>query len=384
MGLLACACAYAVCLPRPVAAQTTAAPTSDSPKPPVIASPSADYNRDIQPILSATCYDCHGPKKQKGGLRLDAKAAAMAGGTSGVSIVPGKGADSLLVRRIKGLGDEDRMPLKHDPLPAAQTELIVRWIDQGAAWPDDGAASVAATKHWSFVKPTRPPKPAVKDPAWCRNAIDRFVLARLDKEGIKPSPEAPRYTLLRRLSLDLTGLPPAPAEVEAFEKDTSPDAYEKQVDRLLDSPHYGERWGKHWLDLARYADSNGYSIDGPRSIWKYRDWVIDALNRDMPFDQFVIEQLAGDLLPNATIGQKIATGFHRNTMINEEGGVDKEQFRIESIIDRVNTTGTAFLGITIGCCQCHNHKFDPFTQRDYYRFFAFLNNCDEPVLDLGG
>ncbi len=215
-----------------------------------------------------------------------------------------------------------------------------------------------------------------------RNPIDAFVLARLEEEKIEPAPEADRVTLIRRLSLDLTGLPPAPAEVDAFIDDAGSDAYERLVERLLASPHYGERWGRHWLDLARYADSNGYSIDAPRSIWKYRDWVIDALNRDLPFDQFTIEQMAGDMLPDATREQKIATGFHRNTQINQEGGIDKEQFRLESIIDRVNTTGTAFLGLTIGCCQCHDHKFDPLTQKDFYGLFAFLNNSDEPELPL--
>ena len=214
------------------------------------------------------------------------------------------------------------------------------------------------------------------------NPIDAFILARLEKEKIQPSPEADRVTLIRRLSLDLLGLPPTPAEVDEFLNDPRPDTYERLVERLLASPHYGERWGRHWLDVARYADSNGYSIDAPRSIWRYRDWVIDALNRDLPFDQFVIEQLAGDMLPDATLEQKIATGFHRNTQINQEGGIDKEQFRIESIIDRVNTTGTAFLGLTIGCCQCHDHKFDPLTQKEYYGLFAFLNNADEPDLPL--
>ena len=213
---------------------------------------------------------------------------------------------------------------------------------------------------------------------------DRPVCPGADwrRKGSSPRPKRTEATLLRRLSLDLTGLPPTPKELDEFLNDKSPDAYEKQVDRLLASPHYGERWGKHWLDAARYADSNGYSIDGPRSIWKYRDWVIDALNRDMPFDQFTTEQLAGDLLPGATDEQKVATGFHRNTQINEEGGIDPEQFRVEAVIDRVNTTGTVWLGLTVGCAQCHNHKFDPISQKDYYQFFAFFNNQDEPTLRL--
>jgi len=237
-------------------------------------------------------------------------------------------------------------------------------------------------KHWSFIAPQKPALPSVQRRGWPRNAIDRFVLARLEKEKIEPAPEADRTTLLRRAYLDLIGLPPAPAEVEAFVKDPSPNAYEKTVERVLQSAHHGERWGRWWLDVARYADSNGYSIDAPRSIWRYRDWVVAALNRDLPFDQFVVRQLAGDLLPDATLEQQIATGFHRNTQINQEGGIDKEQFRIDSIFDRVATTGAAFLGLTIGCAQCHDHKYDPITQKEYYRLFAFFNNADEPEIPL--
>jgi hypothetical protein len=240
----------------------------------------------------------------------------------------------------------------------------------------------APAKHWSFIAPQKPVLPLVQKKSWLRNSIDHFVLARLEKEKIEPSPETDRSTLIRRLSLDLIGLPPSPAEVEAFLKDTAPDAYEKLVERLLQSEHHGERWGRWWLDVARYADSNGYSIDAPRSIWRYRDWVVGALNRDLPFDQFVVAQLAGDLLPEATLEQKIATGFHRNTQINQEGGIDKEQFRIDSIFDRVATTGAAFLGLTIGCAQCHDHKFDPITQKEYYRLFAFFNNAEEPEIPV--
>ncbi|HEX5273217.1 MAG TPA: DUF1549 and DUF1553 domain-containing protein, partial [Gemmataceae bacterium] len=257
------------------------------------------------------------------------------------------------------------------------------WIDAGAKAPAGEVPQTIATasKHWAFRAPARPAVPAVKHAA--RNPIDNFIFARLEKEGIAPSPEADRVTLIRRLSLDLLGLPPTPREVDAFVNDRSPDAYEKVVDRLLDSPHYGERAGRWWLDQARYADSNGYSIDAARSIWPYRDWVIAALNRDLPFDRFTVEQLAGDLLPNATQEQKTATGFHRNTQINQEGGIDVEQFRVESVIDRVNTTGSVWLGLTVGCCQCHDHKFDPITQKEYYQLFAFLNNADEPTLELG-
>jgi hypothetical protein len=237
-------------------------------------------------------------------------------------------------------------------------------------------ASPERSVHWAFVPPRRIEPPKVKYQEWPRNSIDRFVLARLENESVQPSPEADRVTLIRRLSLDLLGLPPMPEEVAGFVSDARPDAYERLVDRLLASPHYGERWGRWWLDAARYADSNGYSLDAPRSIWKYRDWVVDALNRDLPFDQFTIWQLAGDLLPDATAEQKIATGFHRNTQINQEGGIDPEQFRVESVIDRVNTTATVFLGVTLGCAQCHNHKFDPFTQREYYQMFAFFNSTE--------
>jgi hypothetical protein len=230
-------------------------------------------------------------------------------------------------------------------------------------------ASTNATKHWAFIKPSRPALPSVRNAQWPRNAIDHFVLARLEKEGIAPSPEASGATLVRRLHLDLIGLPPNPTEAS--------EADEELIERLLTSAHYGERWGRWWLDVARYADSNGYSIDAPRSIWKYREWVINALNRDLPFDQFVIEQLAGDLLPNATLEQKIATGFNRNTQINQEGGIDPEQFRVECVMDRVNTTATAFLGLTVACAQCHDHKYDPISQREYYQFFAFFNNSLE-------
>ncbi|MCO6458507.1 MAG: DUF1553 domain-containing protein, partial [Pirellulaceae bacterium] len=235
--------------------------------------------------------------------------------------------------------------------------------------------------HWSFQRPRRPPLPEVRDREWPVNPIDRFILARLELQAIAPSPAADRATLLRRVHLDLLGLPPAPEEVRAFLTDERPDAYQRLVDRLLASPAYGERWGRHWLDLARYADSNGYTRDFGRQIWKYRDWVIQAVNRDLPFDQFTIEQFAGDLLPQATLEQRIATGFHRNTLINEEGGTDPEQFRIEAVADRLETTGSVYLGLTLGCARCHPHKYDPISQREYYQLFAFLNQCDEPTID---
>jgi hypothetical protein len=335
-----------------------------------------DYARDVKPLLAERCYQCHGASQQKSGLRLDTAAFARKGGEHGAAIKPGRSSDSLLVQTVEGKhGEISRMPYKKPPLSAEQTALLKRWIDEGAKAPAD--EQTEAAKHWAFVPPQRDELPAVKKRSWPRNAIDYFILARLEKEGIVPSPEADRVTLIRRLSLDLLGLPPTPEEVDEFVNNSRPDAYERLVDRLLASPHYGERWGRWWLDAARYADSNGYSIDAPRQIWKYRDWVVDALNRDLPFDEFTIEQLAGDLLPNATVEQKIATGFHRNTQINQEGGIDPEQFRVESVIDRVNTTATVSLGVTLACAQCHDHKFDPFTQREYYQMFAFFNNTVE-------
>lgn len=350
------------------------------------AAESVDYLGQIKPILAKNCYACHGAQKQRGGLRLDTAKSIREGGDSGPVIVPGKSATSKLMLAINGAKDVKVMPPKEPRLSAEQIALLKTWIDQGALAPatekaDDPVA--ARNTHWAFQPPVRFPLPAVQKMAWVRNPIDRFILARLEKERITPSPEADRVTLIRRLSLDLLGLPPTIQEVEAFLADARPDAYEHLVDRLLQSPHYGERMGRHWLDLARYADSNGFTIDGPRPIWKYRDWVIDAFNRDLPFDQFTIQQLAGDLLPNATLDNKVATGFHRNTLRNEEGGIDVEQFRVESVVDRVNTTGSVFLGLTVGCCQCHDHKFDPIAQREYYQLFAFLNNADEPTLELG-
>ena len=336
-----------------------------------------NFARDIRPILQANCYQCHGPQKQKGLLRWDSKDSALLhGGQSGPEIVPGKSAESRVINRVLGLGGEDRMPLNKPPLSPHEIDLLSKWIDQGAKWPD--SASVANAKierHWAYVKPVRPELPQVKDQSWCRNPIDYFVLARLEQQGMHPSREADRATLIRRVSLDLTGLPPTIQQVDDFVNDKSPDAYEKVVDRLLASPHFGERAAIRWLDLARYADSNGYEKDRRRSMWPYRDWVINALNADMPFDEFTIEQIAGDLLPNATPDQKIATGFNRNTMLNEEGGVDPEEYRYYANVDRVDTTATVWLGTTLRCAQCHNHKYDPFTQRDYYSFMAYFNSA---------
>jgi mono/diheme cytochrome c family protein len=342
-----------------------------------------DYASQVKPILTRHCVSCHGATKPKGGLRLDTAAAALRGGESGPVVLPGRGEESLIVAAVLGKGETERMPLKRPPLAEAEIKLLLEWIDQGAkAVADERPGIPPSQSHWAFIPPKRPVVPVVSKPGWARNPIDRFILARLERAGLAPAPEADRATLLRRLSLDLIGLPPSPAEVHAFLAGPPADDDERSILRLLASPHFGERWARPWLDLARYADSNGYSIDAPRSIWKYRDWVIAALNADMPFDEFTIDQLAGDLRPGDPRGPCVATGFHRNTPINQEGGIDVEQFRVEAVVDRVNTTGTAFLGLTIGCCQCHDHKYDPISQREYYRLFAFFNNVDEPDLEL--
>jgi mono/diheme cytochrome c family protein len=343
-----------------------------------------DYVQDVKPIFAKHCTACHGAEKQKSGLRLDSVGLAKRGGDSGPAIEPGKSAESLLVQAITGAEGVAAMPPKGEPLLTNdEIALLKLWIDQGAKGPDEASGGpVKGANHWAFRPVVRPALPEVVNKSWVRNGIDAFVLARLEKEGLHPSPEADRVTLIRRLSFDLLGLPPTIEEVDAFVADTRSDAYDILVDRLLSSPHYGERWGRHWLDLARYADSNGFTRDFARSIWKYRDWVIESVKNDKPFDQFVVEQIAGDMLPEATIEQRIATGFHRNTSFNEEGGTDPEQFRVESVVDRVNTTGIAFLGLTVGCAQCHEHKYDPISQREYYQLFAFLNNADEPRLDV--
>jgi hypothetical protein len=357
-----------------------AAPDDDLPPPAKLA---IEFERDIRPILARSCYRCHGAKAQKGGLRLHDRTSALAGGDDGPILEVGKSASSRIVRYVAALDDDHMMPPDGDPLSAQEIGLLRAWIDQGAKWPQDSAvAAKPLSDHWAFQPPIREPVPSVRETAWPRNAIDLFVLAGLEKEGLNHSPETDRVTLIRRVNLDLIGLPPTIAEVDNFLADHSSTAYDDVVDRLLASPHYGERWGRRWLDRARYADTNGYEKDRERSVWPYRDWVIRALNADMPFDQFTIEQIAGDLLPNATVDQKVATGFHRNTMINEEGGIDVEEFRFASLVDRVATTGTVWLGMTIQCAQCHSHKYDPISQREYYQFLAFLNNADEPDLDI--
>jgi len=336
-----------------------------------------DYGRDIRPILSRHCFQCHGPDEltREAGLRLDLHEAAVGPADSGRrAITPGNPDSSELVRRVESKDPDLQMPPPSTKrtLTAVEKDLLRRWIQSGAGY----------TVHWSFVKPVRPTIPDVRQGNWSRDGLDAFVLARIEREGLKPSPDADRYSLIRRVSLDLTGLPPSPEEADEFCADTSPDAFERLVDRLLASPHYGERWARRWLDLARYADTNGYEKDRVRSIWPYRDWVISALNANLPFDQFTVEQLAGDMLPGATVTQQIATGFHRNTMLNEEGGIDPLEFRFYAMTDRVATTGTVWLGLTIACAQCHSHKYDPISQTDYYRLFALLNNAEEPEIDV--
>lgn len=324
------------------------------------------FNRDIRPILSDNCYYCHGPdeKTQEADLRLDTFDGATRDLGGYAAIVPGKPDESELIFRIEDQDDLMPPPKSKKTLTKDQIQLLRQWIKEGAKY----------EPHWSFMPLSKSEPPAVKQESWPKNPIDNYILSRLEEKAISPSPQADASTLIRRVYLDLTGLLPSPGELQQFLDDQRPDAFEHLVDRLLASPHYGERWGRHWLDQARYADSNGYSVDSLREMWPYRDWVIKAHNDDLPFDQFTIEQLAGDLLPEATKLQKIATGFHRNTLINQEGGTDREQFRVESAIDRVNTTGAVWLGLTVSCAQCHTHKFDPITHREYFEMYAFFNS----------
>jgi len=326
------------------------------------------FARDVRPILAANCLACHGPdeEQRKADLRLDVRDAAV----EFAAIVPGKPDESELVRRVFSEDPDQRMPPADagTSLTDEQKELLRRWIAAGAKY----------ERHWAFVPPKRPRLPSVKDAEGMQNPIDAFVLARLEQEGLRPADEADGYTLVRRLYLDLIGLPPTPEQADAFVEDDDPLVYAKLVSRLMASEQYGEHWARHWLDLARYADTNGYEKDRPRSIWPYRDWVLSAINEDLPFDQFTIQQIAGDMLPGATQQQRIATGFHRNTMLNEEGGIDPLEYRFYAMVDRVATTGTTWLGLTTGCAQCHSHKYDPISHRDYYQLMALLNNADEP------
>lgn len=336
-----------------------------------------DFNRDVRPILARNCFKCHGPddKARKARLRLDVREGALKEAKSGEPIIaPRQPEHSELMRRIAATGEREIMPPPASKLALTEQEktTLRRWIAGGAEY----------TQHWAFAPPRASPLPRVSRSDWPKNGIDHFTLAGMEAAGLGPSPRADRFTLIRRVYLDLIGLPPTPAEVDAFVNDRSEAAYEKLVDHVLSSPHYGERWARRWLDLARYADTNGYEKDRVRSIWPYRDWVIRALNDDMPFDEFTIEQIAGDMLPGATVEQRVATGFHRNTMLNEEGGIDPLEFRFHAMTDRVGTTGTTWLGLTLMCAQCHTHKYDPIPQREYYQLLACLNNADEPVMEV--
>ena len=379
---------------------------------PAPASPGkVDYARDVRPLLRDRCYACHGGGHSQGGFRLDSREETLRGGDSGAAVKPGHATESLLARLVAGADPKRVMPPAGPRLTPAEVKLLRDWIDQGATWESNPTGKASATSHWAFQPITRPVIPAVRmRGATARNPIDAFVLARLEKERLRPSAEADPVTLIRRLSMDLLGLPPTPEEVDAFVREcgvppntehrtaNTDAAYRRLVDRLLASPHFGERWGRHWLDLARYADSDGYEKDLARPYaYLYRDWVIDAINRDVPFDQFTLDQLAGDLevqetlraegkagavpslasLPEEDRRKLIATGFHRNTLKNREGGVDQEEDRVKITVDRANTTGTVWLGLTVGCAQCHSHKYDPITQREYYGLYAFFNSAQE-------
>lgn len=330
-----------------------------------------DFNRQIRPILSHNCFTCHGrdEKKRQANLRLDVREIATADRDGIRAIAPGHLEASELVRRITSGDAGERMPPVETGknLSLSEIETLIRWIKEGAPY----------SPHWAYRKPVRPPLARVADPSWPKNPIDHFILARLEREGLKPSPEADRTALMRRVSLDVTGLPPTIAEVDQFVADRSPDAYENLIDRLLAKEAYGEHWARIWLDLARYADSAGYVADRPREIWAYRDYVIRSFNANKPFDRFTIEQIAGDLLPNRTEEQLIATAFHRNTQTNDEGGTDDEEFRNVAVVDRVNTTMTVWMGTTMACAQCHDHKYDPISQKEYFRFFAFFNQTED-------
>ncbi len=343
---------------------------------PLNAGDSVEFNRDIRPVLSDKCFTCHGPDagNRKTKLRFDQESGARIELSKGrFAIVPGDPAHSEMYLRVSSGNPATRMPPAYagaQRLSDREIGLIRRWIEEGAQW----------QRHWSFIPPKRPPLPEVHDKKWPRNAIDSFVLSRLEREGLAPAPEADRPTLIRRVTLDLTGLPPTPAEAAAFLHDTSNDAYEKVVDRLLSSPRYAERMAFRWMEVARYADTNGYQTDGNREMWRWRDWVIEAFDRNMPFDEFTIEQLAGDLMPNATLDQRIATGFHRNHRSNAEGGIVPEEFRVEYVADRAETTSNVWLGLTMGCARCHDHKYDPIKQKDFYSLFAYFNNVPEKGL----
>ncbi len=341
-----------------------------------------DFAKDVYPIFQRHCIECHGEETQEGQLRLDARAPFLQGGTSGRTVVPGEPDRSTLWLRLIDEDPERRMPQDTDPLSSKQRQVIRRWILDGASWPEDVGPRVELKPHWAYQPIQRPSIPSA-GAGWARTPIDNFVARRLAEQQLSVSPPAAKAVWIRRVYLDLIGIPPSPQEVDAFLADHRPGAEERVVDRLLASPRYGEHWARQWLDLARYADSNGYQADQYRSVWPYRDWVIRAINADMPFDQFTIWQLAGDLLPEPTVDQRIATGFARLTTCNVEAGVDPEENRVEQVVDRVNTVSTVWLGTTMGCAQCHEHKYDPFTMRDYYQLFAYFNNTPIEVSGNG-
>lgn len=337
-----------------------------------------DFVSQVLPLFEKHCWSCHGKDKQESGFRLDQRDKAMLGGDSGKSITPNKSGESKLIHYVIGTDPDHVMPPEGKRLSAEEIGVLRAWIDGGAIWPDSHAQPADKNNHWAYQPLRLDTPPMVQHKDWPINPIDQFVLAKLEERGLKPSNEADRTTLIRRLSLDLLGLLPSNEEVDAFVSNTRSNAYEELIDRMLDSPHFGERWGRHWLDMARYADSDGYEKDNPRpDAYRWRDWVIDSINDDMPFDQFTIEQLAGDLLPNATDMQRLATAFHRQTLTNTEGGTDQEQFRVEACFDRTETTGAVWLGLTVGCARCHSHKYDAISQREYYQLYAFFNNGDE-------
>lgn len=347
------------------------------------ASDGIDFASEIFPIFQQRCLSCHGPEQQLGGLRLDSRTVALRGGAAGPNILPGEAEASPLLQRIAGVGSLNPMPMTGERLSPEQVGLVRAWIDQGATWPDGvGVEEASVSGHWAYLPPSARTPPLVGQREALRNPIDSFVLARLESEGLSFAPEASKETLVRRLSLDLRGLPPTLGEVDEYLADDRSGAYGRLVDRMLKSPHFGEHWAGYWLDLARYADTNGYESDEPRTMWAYRDWVVDAFNRNLPFDQFTAEQLAGDLLPNPTVDQLVATGFHRNTMLTNEAGSKNDEFYDAAVKDRVDTTATVWLGSTLGCAQCHDHKYDPFRQSEYYRMYALFNNTADSAIKM--
>ena len=341
------------------------------------------FSESVYPILRQNCFECHGPDKRKGGLRLDRKREAMLGGDSGPVIIAGDSLKSSLYRLIANIEDGKQMPPKGDLLPSESIATIKQWIDSGAVWPTSLADGLneLQPKHWAFQTPKRPIPPLIQNKLWPNNAIDNFVLSKLEKEGIDPSPRAKKSMLIRRLSFDLLGIPPSAEEVRQFLQNNSQDSYIQLVDKLIASDAFGEHWGRFWLDKARYADSDGYEKDNVRpTAWVWRDWVIDAINKDIPYDQFSIKQIAGDMLPGADVNEQLATGFHRNTLHNTEGGTDQEEFRIKAVVDRLSTAGSIWLGLTIGCAECHTHKYDPITQREFYEMMAFFNTSNDHTI----